>query len=202
MRLAFVISLFAHLLAFSLLIEVAGVRPDMKGVVTGQSSVNVRIQSQIPSPGDGPALDQPVAHRQQAGPKATERPVNLTPRVSPPSAPVATKALPDAQAEAETAQSLPEHVEREYRIELARAMRKYMIHLAGQNLPVIQGRVMLEVSRQLGATRPSLSLAKSSGYEHLDTRALDAVAAALGDVALPMAARNVSFRMSFVVEYR
>jgi hypothetical protein len=43
MRCAFVISLFAHLLAFSLLIEVAGVRPDMKGVVTGQSSVNYKI---------------------------------------------------------------------------------------------------------------------------------------------------------------
>jgi hypothetical protein len=35
MRCAFVISLFAHLLAFSLLIEVAGVRPDKRTTHAG-----------------------------------------------------------------------------------------------------------------------------------------------------------------------
>lgn len=205
MRRAFVISLFAHLLAFSLLIEVAGVRPDMKGGGTGQSSVNVRIQPLMPLPADGPrtpALVKPVSDGRLAAPKVTEKPANLTPRSSRSSVPVSTKVLPEAQAEAEKVQGLPEDAEREYRIGLARAMRKYTNNLEGQSRPAIEGMVMLEVSRRVGAALPSLSLVKSSGSRELDARARDAVAAALAEVALPMVARDVSFRMSFVVEYR
>lgn len=97
---------------------------------------------------------------------------------------------------------MPEDAEREYRIGLARAMRKYTNNLEGQSRPAIEGMVMLEVSRRVGAALPSLSLVKSSGSRELDARARDAVAAALAEVALPMVARDVSFRMSFVVEYR
>ena len=172
MRRAFVISLFAHLLAFSLLIEVPGVRPDMKGGVTGQSSVNVRIQSLMPLPADGPrtpALVKPVSDGRLAAPKVTEKPANLTPRSSRSSVPVSTTVLPEAQAEAEKVQGLPEDAEREYRIGLARAMRKRGNFPINPSLPGVEGMVMLEVSRRAGAVRPTLSLAKSSGHREWDT---------------------------------
>lgn len=116
--------------------------------------------------------------------------------------PASKESIAERLGTAEPVAGLPEDVEREYRIELARAMRKRGDFPMNSNRPGVEGAVKLEVSRRAGAARPSLSLAKSSGHRELDAHALDSVAAALIDVVPPIAARDVSFRMSVVLEYR
>ncbi len=105
-------------------------------------------------------------------------------------------------ASTEATAGLPEDVERQYRIELARAMRKRGNFPINPSLPGVEGMVMLEVSRRAGAVRPTLSLAKSSGYREWDTHALDSLAAALEEVVPPKSVPNVGFRMLVVLEYR
>lgn len=205
MHRAFVISLFVHLLAFGLLLEGPGLPPDFKGMASVRSPANVTLQSLASSPVSfvsPSAVVELASERRPARARGDIERSAVTSSVRHPYVPASKEPVAERPESAEAVAGLPEDVEREYRIELARAMRKRGDFPMNSSRLGVEGAVMLEVSRRAGSARPSLSLAKSSGYRDLDAHALDSVAAALIDVAPPIAARDVSFRMSVVLEYR
>lgn len=206
MRRAFVISLFVHLLAFGLLLEGPGLPPDLKSAATVRSPANITLRPLASSPTSSvspSAVVEPASDRRPAARARDDKERSAaTSSVRHPYVPASKESIAERLGTAEPVAGLPEDVEREYRIELARAMRKRGDFPMNSNRPGVEGAVKLEVSRRAGAARPSLSLAKSSGHRELDAHALDSVAAALIDVVPPIAARDVSFRMSVVLEYR
>ncbi len=205
MRRAFVISLLVHLLALGLLLEGPKLPPDLKGMVSVRSPLSITLRSLASSPVSVVSSSADVEPASEGRPvrawgdkKRTEARSSIRHAY----APASKEPTVERPASTEATAGLPEDVERQYRIELARAMRKRGNFPINPSLPGVEGMVMLEVSRRAGAVRPTLSLAKSSGYREWDTHALDSLAAALEEVVPPKSVPNVGFRMLVVLEYR
>ena len=205
MRRAFVISLFVHLLAFGLLLEGPGLPPDLKGMATVRSPANITIRSLASSPVSfvSPSADvEPASEERPVRAWGDKKHTEARSNIRRSYAPASNEPIVEHPESTEAAAGLPEDVERQYRIELARAMRKRGNFPINPSQPGVEGMVMLEVSRRAGAVRPTLSLAKSSGHREWDTHALDSLTAALEEVVPPRIAPNAGFRMLVVLEYR
>lgn len=205
MRRAFVISLILHLLAFGLLLEGLGPPPDLKGVATVRSPANITLRSLASSPVSSvspPADVEPASERRPVRAWGDKKRTEARSSIRHPYAPASKDPIVERPESTEAAAGLPEDVERQYRIELARAMRKRGDFPTNPSPPGVEGMVVLEVYRRTGAVRPTLSLAKSSGHRELDAHALDSVAAAVEEVVPPRTTPNVGFRMLVVLEYR
>ncbi|MCG2578810.1 hypothetical protein LZ012_17570 [Dechloromonas sp. XY25] len=93
-------------------------------------------------------------------------------------------------------------LEREYRLDLARAARRspdYPAALAAQGQ---RGIVRMSISYWSRQGAPSVALEQSSGHWELDQQALKTLALAIGMVPVPPGAQGTNFRMHYALEYR
>lgn len=95
---------------------------------------------------------------------------------------------------------LPAELESEYRLNIARELRRArsMSQVTDELRP--EGSVRLIISYWAGLHLPVVSLDRSSGYSELDEMAMASLNSAVARVRLPGTAGG--FRVSFVVEYR
>ena len=205
MRRAFVISLLVHLLAFGLLLEGPKLPPDLKGIASVRSPLSITLRSPASSPVSvvSPSADvEPASEGRTVRAWGDKKRTEARSSIRHAYAPASKEPTAERPESTEAVSGLTEEVERQYRIELARAMRKRGNFPINPSLPGVEGMVMLEVSRRAGAVRPTLSLAKSSGHREWDTHALYSLTAALEEVVPPRIAPNAGFRMLVVLEYR
>lgn len=108
--------------------------------------------------------------------------------------------LPPAATE-KSLPSLPGELESEYRLSIARELRRAgsMSHAADELR--WEGSVRLTISYWAGLHSPVVSLDRSSGYPELDEVALSSLNGAVARVRLP-AGFGGGFNVPFVVEYR
>lgn len=102
----------------------------------------------------------------------------------------------------ESSSRLPEDLEREYRIKLAREVRQGRYYPENIKAMGLEGIVRMSISHVFGAGVPKVSLDKSSGHPELDELALDSVKAALGRAGFPVTELSSGFRLQFALEYR
>jgi len=95
---------------------------------------------------------------------------------------------------------LPGELESEYRLNIARELRRArsISQVTDELRP--EGSVRLIISYWAGLHLPVVSLDRSSGYSELDEMAMASLNSAVARVRLPGTAGG--FRVSFVVEYR
>lgn len=98
--------------------------------------------------------------------------------------------------------ALPVDLEREYRIDLARAARRSPYYPAALIAKGQHGVVRMGISYWSQSGAPSITLEQSSGYRDLDQEALKTLALAIGTVPLPAEALGINFRMQYALEYR
>lgn len=103
---------------------------------------------------------------------------------------------------AESLVALPADLEREYRIDLARAARRSEYYPAALVAKGQQGIVRMSISYWSRSGVPKVTLEQSSGYGELDQEALKTVALAIGKVPLPAGVQGINFRMPYALEYR
>ena len=89
-----------------------------------------------------------------------------------------------------------------YRLSLAREARRFKRYppLARENL--WEGRVLLTLHVAANAAWPVVSLEDSSGYDVLDSQAMEMIASAVRLVALPDELRGKAFAISLPIYYR
>lgn len=105
--------------------------------------------------------------------------------------------------QAEGLNGLPMDVETEYRLSLAREVRRGSgLSDRQRRESGLEGIVRLVISYRAGLPKPVVSLDRSSGYSELDELAMSSLTAALARVQLPGTATGIGFRMRFVLEYR
>ncbi len=97
---------------------------------------------------------------------------------------------------------LPPGLESEYRLNIARELRRAGSMSQAPDVPGREGDVRLVISYWAGSHAPVVSLERSSGHAELDEMALAGLNAAVARVKLPGVAAAGGFRVPFVVEYR
>ena len=103
---------------------------------------------------------------------------------------------------AESLVALPADLEREYRIDLARAARRSEYYPAALVAKGQQGIVRMSISYWSRSGVSKVTLEQSSGYGELDQEALKIVALAIGKVPLPAGVQGINFRIPYALEYR
>lgn len=93
---------------------------------------------------------------------------------------------------------LPPELESEYRLNIARELRRAGSVQQDQAVPMREGAVRFSILYWQGLSLPLVSLEQSSGDHDLDERAMNGLRAAVVRVPAP----GLSFRLLYVVEYR
>lgn len=109
---------------------------------------------------------------------------------------------PPSDATAEGMAGLPPGLESEYRLHIARELRRAGSMSQAPDVPGLEGDVRLVISYWAGSHAPVVSLERSSGHAELDEMALAGLNAAVARVKLPGMAATGGFRVPFLVEYR
>jgi hypothetical protein len=203
MRRALAISLLFHLLVWASLIDFRLLPPLSAPFVGAAARLtvdlnSVQAQRGIVSEQRGPlarmtsskahAHSAAVGERPRTG--GLEHSISLTKRL--PLPPIPQDDVPNG---------LPADIESEYRLNIARELRKtgYFSQRKDGNFP--GGVAHLSISYRAGLTMPVVSLDRSSGHSEFDAVALAGLSAALARAQLPGSATGLSFKMSFVLDY-
>lgn len=96
---------------------------------------------------------------------------------------------------------LPADIESEYRLNIARELRKAGYFSQRNEGDFQSGVARLLISYRAGLPVPVVSLDSSSGHSEFDAAALAGLNAALERAQLPVSATGRSFKMSFVLDY-
>ncbi len=96
---------------------------------------------------------------------------------------------------------LPAELESEYRLNIARELRRARTVSQVTDELRREGRVRLIISYWAGLHMPVVSLDRSSGYPELDEMALSSLNSAVARVRLPGPAIGWGFSVPYVVEY-
>lgn len=206
MRRAIVISVLVHLLILVSLLELPTLPAGESRKANGSLPLSVSFKfagaidkRDAPFPGAAPPTAKQPARELLAQDKTAVSPAVAKRHGKGPARQKESLPLPDEAAE--NLAFLPADLEREYRINLARAARQSRYYPAALVAKGEQGVVRMAILywRRLGA--PSVTLEQSSGYRELDQEALKALALAIGTVPLPAGAQG-DFRMLYTLEYR
>jgi protein TonB len=92
--------------------------------------------------------------------------------------------------------------EQEYRLNVSREARRFRRYPPIARERGWEGVAVVTVSMTLAAASPVVSLERSSGYDELDSQALEMMAAAVRLASLPEGMRGRRFAISLPVEYR
>lgn len=104
-------------------------------------------------------------------------------------------------ARSEQITGLSPDAESEYRINLAREVRRMGFQFEPGKGGGREGSVHMVISYRVGMSVPTVLLDRSSGHAGLDEMAMHSLSGALAKVPLPGLATGMNFRMSFVLEY-
>jgi TonB family protein len=209
MRRAIVISVLFHLLVVVSLLELPVWPMGSQRAARGSSPLVIDFRF-------GEAIGQRTAAVRNRLPVDDVPPVSAPARMTKPLSPVALKRPVGKSAGGEPSEGqlsasvdvadnlapLAADLEREYRINLAREVRRSQYYPAEILAKRQEGLVRMSIAYWGQAGRPSVSLEQSSGFRELDQEALKAVALAISRVPLPAGVQGISFRMPYVLEYR
>lgn len=206
MRRAFVISLLVHVLLFGLLSDWHPFNVGIAVKQADQGQIKARIRLTEPRgrslQGDRLAISgltrnrpqlvqQPSASRSVPISKSVPRQDASSRRMSPEQA---TEKVVVIEG------SLPPDVESEYRLAIARELRKAGSLVGVLGSTGLAGVVLLHITHVRGGSVPSVSVAHSSGDQDLDRLVLKSVGAVLAKMTMPATAMGLNFRLSLVVE--
>lgn len=206
MRRAFVISLLVHVLLFGLLSDWRpfNVGVAVKNVDQGQIKATIRLaeprgqyrqDDRLAILGlrrNRPQLvQQPSASHSVSILKSVPRQDASSRRMSPEQ---------PTEKDVVIEGNLPPDVESEYRLAIARELRKAggLVGVLGRN--GLAGVVLIEITHVRGGSVPSVSVAHASSDQDLDRLVLKSVGAVLGKMTMPATATGLNFRLSLVVE--
>lgn len=206
MRRAFLMSVIIHMLAISMLFDFPGfestTRPEARGRVLATLD-----RADGGSMGNGARIPEQVVTRRgrsvQGGNAVSMARAGKVSAAEPGGHGQAPKvALDELPSDSLNDHGLPEDLQRDYRIKLARELRQSKRYPQPIKDRGMQGVVWISILQTVGSNRPTISLVKSSGYQELDNLAMDSLDTAIGRVSSPAEGRGFGFRMSFAVEYR
>lgn len=203
MRRALAISLLFHLLVLASLIDFrlllphsapfAGVAARLtvdlnsvqaqRGIVSEQGGPSARITS-------SKAHTYSVAAGERPRTRGLEQAISQTKRL--PLPPIPQDDVPNG---------LPADIESEYRLNIARELRKVGYFSQRKEGDFPGGVARLLISYRAGLPVPVVSLDRSSGHSEFDAAALAGLSAALARAQLPGSATGLSFKISFVLDY-
>lgn len=202
MRRALAISLLFHLLVLASLIDFRLLPPLSAPIVgaTARLTVDlnsVQTQRGIVSEQGGPlaritsskAHANSAAEGKQPRTRGLEQSISLTKRL--PLPPIPQDDVPNG---------LPTDIESEYRLNIARELRKAGYFSQRKDGDIPGGVARLLISHRAGLPVPVVSLDRSSGHSEFDAVALAGLNTALARAQLPGSATGLSFKMSFVLD--
>lgn len=209
MRRALVISILAHVLAIAGLFEFRPLPACSACGATGPVPLTVdfarfRALEEVGSGGRPDSSTVPVVAERHSGRRASAASSGGRRSSGTPVQAVRQPELqsPPSLAAAEGMAGLPPGLESEYRLNVARELRRAGSMSQAPDVPGWEGDVRLVISYWAGSHAPVVSLERSSGHAELDEMALAGLNAAVARVKLPGMAATGGFRVPFLVEYR
>lgn len=206
MRRAFLMSVIIHMLALSMLFDFPGFESTARPKARGRVFATLD-RADGGSVGNGARIPEHVDNRRgrsvQEGNAASMAGAGKVSAVEPGEHGQAPRvALDELPLDPLNDHGLPEDLQRDYRIKLARELRQSKPYPQAIKDRGMQGVVWVSILQTVGSNRPTISLVKSSGYQELDNLAMDSLDTAIGRVSSPAEGRGFGFRMSFALEYR
>jgi len=203
MRRSLVISLFFHLLVLTSLIDFRLLPPYSVPFAGAAARLtvdlnSVQAQRGIVSEQGGPSarITSSKAHAYSLAAGERPRTTGLEQGIS------QTKRLPlPPITQDDVPNGLPADIESEYRLNIARELRKAGYFSQRKDGDIPGGMARLLISYRTGLPVPVVSLDRSSGHSEFDAAALAGLSAALARAQLPVSAEGLSFKMSFVLDY-